>query len=58
MSLLLPHGEDAGEPLANPFETWCAAVGIDPEDSRAWMLFETNQQVTAVAAGAQAPAAS
>ena len=55
MFLLLPHGDDAGEWLASPFESWCAVAGIDPEDSRAWMLFQAEQQAESVS---QTPAAS
>lgn len=26
--------------LATPFEMWCEASGIDPDDPDAWALFE------------------
>lgn len=58
MSFLLPHGEDAAEALANPFEAWCAATGVHPEHPSAWFLFEQNAQVAAVETETQTPAAS
>ncbi|MBA2954532.1 hypothetical protein GON03_09375 [Nocardioides sp. MAH-18] len=44
---------DDTEPVATPFEEWCAARNLHPDDSRAWPLYEAS-----VAPAAQTPAAS
>ena len=51
--MFLPIPTDDPEPVTSPFEQWCASVGLHPEDSRAWPLYEAR-----VAVKSQTPAAS
>lgn len=40
MLLMLMGGDEFEGSPVTPFEEWCASVGIHPEDSRAWPLYE------------------
>jgi hypothetical protein len=40
MILAFSSADDDAEPLATPFEEWCASMDLHPEDSRAWPLYE------------------
>ena len=38
---LLLSADDADE-LATPFEQWCESMDMNPEDPRAWPLYEAS----------------
>ena len=44
---------DDVEPMATPFETWCAAMELHPHDPRSWPLYEAT-----IGTGSHTPAAS
>jgi len=44
MFLMLMDGDAPEGSMATPFEEWCASVGMHPEDSRAWPLYEAGLQ--------------
>ena len=41
------------EPLATPYEEWCASMDLHPDDSRAWPLYDAS-----IGVEAHTPAAS
>lgn len=43
--MFLPFSAEPGdeESVTTPFEDWCAARGLRPDDSRAWPLFEASR---------------
>ena len=53
MFSLLSTDDEYAESPATPFEEWCGSMRIDPDDSRAWPLYEAT-----VGVGSHTPAVS